>query len=364
MQEEAGIIAKPQAAETHQSVQESGQFPIRESSEEPEEEQSSEVEREPRVSHPIETGYLVFDGHYVPPPYIVRQHGEEISVNDRCLPPEQNTGPSFGFGPGPGSGRWWGYGRNRVSSRFSRTEQQFERGALLFVLEDGTSGFIVSDNAFAVLEILLSDASNEDKVESLADGRFPRFDLAGWTKIVECFEKSADVTERVRQVEEEGKRAVEEALAARRRVEFFDSAPLKYGVTVIAMVLVVIALGSLLNHRPKSDARWRDVDQDGDRVAMVTKNVILLALLNGFDLALSLMAHQAGGFLELNPLGQKLIENPAYLAAFKLTALLTSCLILLMLRKYRGAQTASWWMCLVCTILTFRWLTYNSMFMT
>ena len=37
--------------------------------------------------------------------------------------------------------------------------------------------------------------------------------------------------------------------------------------------------------------------------------------------------------------------------------------VLLALRQYRGAQVASWWLCLVCTILAFRWATYSSMFL-
>ena len=33
-----------------------------------------------------------------------------------------------------------------------------------------------------------------------------------------------------------------------------------------------------------------------------------------------------------------------------------------MLRKHYPARLASWWLCLLCTILTFRWLTFNALF--
>lgn len=317
---------------------------------------------EARVSSPIDSGYFVFEGRYVFPPYVIQRRGEDLFVNGRLVPTEQTSRPSFPFGPGPGG--WSRYGGGGMTSRFSRMEQQFASGALLFVQGDGVNGFIVPQNALSVLRILVSDAPQKEKIQSLSDGRFPRFTSAEWAGIVESFQQTPDLVDQIRQIDAENERLLEEGLAAHRRVQFLDSGPMKYGVTVAAMVLVVIALGNLLNHRPKHDGRWTDINQDDDRMAMVMRNVILLVLLNGFDLGLSLVAQQAGSFLELNPLGTRLIENPVYLAAFKLTALLTSCFILLSLRRYHGAQAASWWLCLVCTILTFRWLTYNSMFLT
>jgi hypothetical protein len=50
------------------------------------------------------------------------------------------------------------------------------------------------------------------------------------------------------------------------------------------------------------------------------------------------------------------------LSIFKATATLLSCSLLLFLRRHPRAQLASWWLCLVCTLLTFRWLVLNSMF--
>jgi hypothetical protein len=34
-----------------------------------------------------------------------------------------------------------------------------------------------------------------------------------------------------------------------------------------------------------------------------------------------------------------------------------------LLRRHYIARLAAWWLCLACTILTFRWLMFNSMFL-
>jgi hypothetical protein len=67
---------------------------------------------------------------------------------------------------------------------------------------------------------------------------------------------------------------------------------------------------------------------------------------------------------ELNPFGSKLIESPSLLALFKITATGMAIGLLFSLRKYRRAQVAAWWACLILTILAFRWLTFNSMMLS
>jgi hypothetical protein len=67
---------------------------------------------------------------------------------------------------------------------------------------------------------------------------------------------------------------------------------------------------------------------------------------------------------ELNPIGSLWIENPRHLAGFKV-AVTFSCLALLwLLRKHKPAQIAAWWVCLVLTLVTCRWVLMTSLFVT
>jgi len=69
-------------------------------------------------------------------------------------------------------------------------------------------------------------------------------------------------------------------------------------------------------------------------------------------------------FRELNPLEAHLGTSALALVGFKFSAIAGSCAILVFLRRFYGAQLASWWMCLLCTILILRWTTYNSLFLS
>ena len=218
--------------------------------------------------------------------------------------------------------------------------------------------------AIPLLKTLISDAPGETKEESLAELDVRWVSSAQWKGLVETFEPSAELAERVRVLAEqyEQRQNPEAVSGGAGQDGLFGTAAAKYAITVGAMVLAVVALGTLLNHRPKASTRWSDVDAAGDGIRLLVRNVALLAVLGLFDLGCTVVANQAGGLLELNPLGGQLAASPVALAAFKVTSLALACGILLALRRYRGAQAASWWLCLVCTVLAFRWATYNSLF--
>jgi len=80
------------------------------------------------------------------------------------------------------------------------------------------------------------------------------------------------------------------------------------------------------------------------------------------DLVWTVLAHQAGSMRELNPIGSQLFSNPVNLIIFKTAATSLAIALLFRLRQIPLARQASWWCCLVLTLLTARWLTFHSMF--
>jgi hypothetical protein len=317
----------------------------------------------------IDSGFVIFKGEYLPPPYVLARRGDDLLINGRVVPSE----PFARRSREPGMGREGRFGErgprreDGPAMMFRRIERQLNENALLIVVDDEFAGFRDEWSATYILRVLLSDAPTQEKVESLLSEGVEWIGSAQWRDIVETFKPAPGLFERIRSLAEQQERIEAQNTAASDHFmsgAIFRSKAVTYGLTVLAMGLAVIAVGTLLNHRPNTNAPWREFDTAGDGVPMVMRNVILLAALGLFDLVLTLVAQQAGGFFEMNPLGGKLLANPVLLAVFKVTSLLIACAILVVLRRYRGAQLASWWLCLIATFLAFRWLTYNSLFLT
>lgn len=149
----------------------------------------------------------------------------------------------------------------------------------------------------------------------------------------------------------------EKVIAANQRLSAWA-----YPLTIFGMLMSVVSFGHLLQFPPRGNP---DLIPSRRRAELCRATVVFLAMvaiLSTLDLVWTLLTSQAGQMHELNPIGQHLLEDPWMLAVFKMAATLASCGLLLMLRRHPRAQLASWWMCLVCTLLTFRWLVLNSMF--
>jgi hypothetical protein len=96
---------------------------------------------------------------------------------------------------------------------------------------------------------------------------------------------------------------------------------------------------------------------------VVLKSLLIFGLLSVVDLIWTISASATGSMREMNPLGNELIHDPIRLILFKTVAVSVTIGLLYSLHHRPIAQVASWWSCLVLTLLTARWLTFHSMFM-
>lgn len=136
---------------------------------------------------------------------------------------------------------------------------------------------------------------------------------------------------------------------------------LAYPLTMAGMIVTVIAFGHLLSSSPEPGTGVTGQNSAPIAKMMVIRSIVFVVLLSSLDLIWTIMASQSGQMRELNPIASRYINNPTDLIAFKGLATLVGAALLIALRQYRQAQIASWWMCLVCTVLAFRWLTFHSM---
>jgi hypothetical protein len=99
------------------------------------------------------------------------------------------------------------------------------------------------------------------------------------------------------------------------------------------------------------------------KTQLVLPSILLLIGLAVLDLVCTTISARTAGFWELNPLGAVALASPLVLGSFKIGTTVMSGSILFALRRYHGAQVASWWLALFCTVLAIRWVTFNSMFL-
>ncbi len=134
-------------------------------------------------------------------------------------------------------------------------------------------------------------------------------------------------------------------------------------MTVVSLALAMGALGVLIRNQPARGRSLRSQEASPGAWQTLARSVVLLVVLNLFDLACTLLALRTGGLLELNPLAPSAADGPLPMAAFKLVLVALTCGVMLTFWRYRLAQLASWWSSALYTVLTIRWATYNSFFL-
>ena len=337
-------------------------------------------------SDPIDGGHVFVGGTYVSGPYIVEHDGEAITVNGLTLktlgssgvnrqsgnrnlqpatrrsgrpdgPPGRRIEGHRGRPNGPGGpgafggreGRGW---EDRVQERSSAPQievRSFKNtlryGGILVAsrVENQVVEVSVDIEKVDFARVLLEGGEFEERellrLQPIWDEEFTGFQPEGDLRAsLVGFQKSFD--------------AITERNVEQNRAQYrLDQAG--YPLTVIGMLLGALALG----HNLKWSARGAEGDQ---AVGFVIKAVGLILAMSALDLTWTILSSQAGQMREVNPFASDLIKSPVQLIIFKAIATTTSCGILFALKSNPKVQQAAWWMCLVCVLLTFRWVMLNS----
>ncbi|MFG0286560.1 MAG: DUF5658 family protein [Rhodopirellula sp. JB044] len=325
-----------------------------------------------------EEGFLFVEGAYVPSPYkiefeedLFRINGQEYSASSYDLTRQINRGG------GPRGHRPRGMGF-RGGERFrgerpqdvteynplwglAREMAYLNHGAIIVLKSDmppmllwpGQHGYELLQTLVATADGPIDDVEVSRAVTSVEDQQT-------WTDLVVGFDATEPFLERAGTLINEMNSI--ETTAKRQHAAQQLSEQIGYPLTVFALVLVVVAVGHLLTH---AQAINLQVDDPKTRETIKKSTVIslvIVGLMSAVDLVWTLVAHQTGTMREMNPLGSRLIADPVQLIMFKVLITSLSIGLLFWLRELPFARRATWWCCLVLTLLTARWVTFHSLF--
>lgn len=125
-----------------------------------------------------------------------------------------------------------------------------------------------------------------------------------------------------------------------------------YPLTVAAMMIFVVSIGTLLSARPQELVAVAHTEQD----VSINRFLILIAGMSVIDLIWTLLAHQANQISEVNPVGNVLLGDTMRTIVFKGLATAMAIGIFHRTRENAFARKACWWVCLTLALLMARWV--------
>ncbi|MCA9119237.1 MAG: hypothetical protein H6822_22545 [Planctomycetaceae bacterium] len=314
-------------------------------------------EREVVYGTPVSSGTVIVAGRRLPLPYRVGRQGRFVLVNGERIAEMPGRTPD-------GKEKHESGDPNRFIANIEYWLHQdyaivvFDERIRIVAESDGAARFLRSLGEAKSLDERVATALTWD-VDISDDGMPHRIPTAQWQGVLTEFRVTDGVRAFIDEYDEQSDD--EDDDEANYLAPPDTSAKKMYALSVAGMVLVALSIGTLLNHRPQS-GRWSELVRSPEAVNLIKRALVLIVALSAFDLACTLFATTAGDFLEVNPFGESLLSKPWMLSTFKLTATVFGAGILWSMRSYLGAQQASWWLCLVLTLVTVRWVAVQSLF--
>lgn len=315
------------------------------------------------VSQPTDEGFVFVNGEFLPRPYTFRASGKLTFVNDVIIAEELlSVASMLDLDNEEGDGR----GARRRSQETDQTyagylSESFAQSRQVIVFFEGQSPALLSKTAGGndLLSVLVSDAHRPELLPQLLARAGSSEVASPWSDWVQSFRPSHIFLAAAKPIVDRIEATVDKDQARHAAMKRLDS--FSYPLTIAGMIMSVFAIGHLMSNPPNGGKTPDEIEMSPEVVKIVTRSLILVVALSLLDLVWTLLASQAGTMRELNPVGGRLIDDPAKLIAFKVAMTGLAAGLIFKLRYYRRAQLASWWACLILTLLTVRWLTFNSM---
>lgn len=330
------------------------------------------------VDYPtVNRGFVFVNGSYLSPPYEFVLRGDELSINGHSLVADELILEAF------------------LESEVLEGDQdlagQANAGATLAPRARLTPMHVLADAAHATAQIrgivvlaqgeaplLLDDSRSGHELlvamlerqvnpsawraaAAIPSELHSDAERTAWQRIVSDFSINSGFVLRARESVGEVRSAATTGDRVAKASLWADN--IAYPLTLFAMIVVVVAFGHLLSNKPYLESAPDATGASPEARKVVLKSLLIFGLLSIVDLVWTIVASATGSMREMNPLGNDLINDPMRLIVFKAMAVTLSITLLYALHRRPIAQMASWWSCLVLTLLTARWLTFNSMFM-
>lgn len=314
-------------------------------------------------SQPTDEGFVFVNGEFLPRPYTFRASGKQTFINDVMIAEELlSVASTLDLDDEEGYGR----GARRRSQRTDQTyaeclSESFAQSRQVIVVFDGEAPALLSTSAGGndLLSVLVSDAHRPELLPRLLAYAGSSEVASTWSDWILGFRPSPEFLTAAQPIVDRIDAALDEGQARQAAIKRLDS--FAYPLTIAGMIMSVFAIGHLMSNPPNGGKTPDEIEMSPEVVKIVTRSLLLVVALSLLDLVWTLLASQAGTMRELNPVGGRLIDDPAKLVAFKVAMTGLAAGLIFKLRYYRRAQLASWWACLILTLLTVRWLTFNSM---
>lgn len=317
----------------------------------------------------VDDGVLLVDGKFVQPPFVIESSGSTVTVNGlSCLEVTPKNDQKKAETDSRRRRRVFDsdddvdgdYENPRSARRAAEgIAETLDGSGIVVIFEGGPAQLIRSGSeVFAFCDAMLAEKPSPQQVRDFLLICRRQNQLDAWRQLLAESSPTGVFRDRLQMRHEEIQANELAGIARHKAVTRMET--YSYPLTLAGMLVGVIALGHVLKWTAKSIVAEQREDYAPEVTRCVEIALLLMLVMSAIDLAWTILAGQAGVMREVNPLAAGYLQSPLQLIVLKVIATGLGCGILYVWRTRRQVQNATWWMCLVCVLLTFRWVVFDS----